>query len=546
MTRWQGRIPLFIGVTGHRNLEPSQRPAVERAVRDFLAELRRQLPATPLVVLSQLAEGADQLVAVAALELGCDSVCVLPLELGLYRGRFASEGARAEFERLLALGDVIVLPEVDRASEDRAAGYAAAGYYIARHTGLLVALWDGVAGETPGSTADVVRYRLATAPGSGGAGLLHLPVARAGCRVGDAEPAFELLPARPGRSAQSAQATLSELVQASDWQQAEQFNAEAVRLVARESVVVPAPFSTLAEPHLAEVALQYATASTLARAAQHQIWRRLVLLHVLTVLAALAFLQDFHPGRERVAVWCYIGLLAAVFAVKKRLQHTAEPKKRLNYRCLAESLRVALYWRIASVHSLAGPHAAALRLVGREDEALRWIGLAVLGIDGWLGAFVPDARLDGCAFAATHWIGQTGKTGDGSQLHYYRAAASRARRLAHLTQRISNVALAGGIATAMALALTPGALFSTAGPVLKTIMGLLPLVSSTATSVVDVSVETELARQYDSIASLLERAAERLGRAANELEQRQVLFEVGTAVLVEQRVWHTILDERVP
>ena len=546
MSRWQGRIPLFIGVTGHRNLEPLQRPAVERAVREFIAELRRQLPATPLVVMSQLAEGADQLVAVAALELGCDSVCVLPLEVGLYRERFTSDGARVEFDRLLALGEVIVLPEVDRAGEDRAAGYAAAGYYMARHTSLLIALWDGTVAETPGSTADVIRYRQAATPGSGGAGIQHLKVVRAGGRVPDPSPAFESLPLRATRSGVGLEANVRDLIGASDWQQTEHYNAAVTRLIARESVVVPPPFSTLAQPHLAEVAFQYATASTLARAAQRRIWRRLVFLHLFTVLAALAFLQAFHPGRERVAVWCYIGLLAVVLAVKKHLQHTAEPKKRLDYRCLAESLRVALYWRIAGVHSVAGPHAAALRLVGRQDEALRWIGLAVLGIDGWLGAFVPDPDFDGCGFAATHWVGRAGATTDGSQLTYYHAAAARARHLARLTQRISNAALAGGIATAAALALTPGALFSTAGPVLKTIMGLLPLVSSTATSVVDVSLETELARQYDSIAALLERAGERLGRAANALEQRQVLFEVGAAVLVEQRVWHTILDERVP
>ena len=54
-------LSLVIGVTGHRDLCPEDREALEARVRAIFVELQNRYPATPLVLLSPLAEGADRL-----------------------------------------------------------------------------------------------------------------------------------------------------------------------------------------------------------------------------------------------------------------------------------------------------------------------------------------------------------------------------------------------------------------------------------------------------------------------------------------------------
>ncbi len=66
----QGPLPLVIGVAGHLGLRPKEREVIEAQVRRIFDELGRKYPATPLVLLSPLDEGAGQLAARVALECG--------------------------------------------------------------------------------------------------------------------------------------------------------------------------------------------------------------------------------------------------------------------------------------------------------------------------------------------------------------------------------------------------------------------------------------------------------------------------------------------
>src|SRR6266540_3945847 len=64
------RLPLVIGVTGHRDLRDQDVARLEREVSAVIARLRhdylRGKGDTPIIVLSALAEGADRRVALAA------------------------------------------------------------------------------------------------------------------------------------------------------------------------------------------------------------------------------------------------------------------------------------------------------------------------------------------------------------------------------------------------------------------------------------------------------------------------------------------------
>ena len=96
------RLPLIIGVTGHRDLRDEDlvqlRQEVDAVIRklqsDYLIPRHgSQKSETPIIVLSALAEGADRLVAKVALEAGAKLIAPLPMPRDEYRRDF-EEGRR--------------------------------------------------------------------------------------------------------------------------------------------------------------------------------------------------------------------------------------------------------------------------------------------------------------------------------------------------------------------------------------------------------------------------------------------------------------------
>ena len=83
-----GRLPIVIAVTGHRQLRPADLAQHREHVRELFALLRRRYPSTPLRIVSALAEGADRLVAEVALEEGHELLVPLPLEPADYERDF--------------------------------------------------------------------------------------------------------------------------------------------------------------------------------------------------------------------------------------------------------------------------------------------------------------------------------------------------------------------------------------------------------------------------------------------------------------------------
>jgi hypothetical protein len=157
--------PYVIAVTGHRDLRPQDVAALREEVRKVLVEIRIRMGSTPLLLLSGLAEGADQLVAEVALELGVPVGAVIPMPLDIYRVQMPEE-AQKKLDELLARAEIRVelplegrTPEQLRTSNDAlAACYEALALFLVRHGQALIALWDGKHSDKPGGTCRVVQY----------------------------------------------------------------------------------------------------------------------------------------------------------------------------------------------------------------------------------------------------------------------------------------------------------------------------------------------------------------------------------------------------
>jgi hypothetical protein len=528
LTRWQGRVPLFVGVAGHRQLEVRERGDIERRLRHFFMDLRARLPATPVIVVSRLAAGADQLAASVALAAGCESACLLPQDVATYRAAMREEGCRATFDRLLASSVVLGPAGGGAVAADPELAYAQAGYYLMRHATLLLALWDGVESRRPGSVGELIRARTLARMEEVDPTLCIMTVGRSDLRMAS-PPAPCAIDAIAGCG----------------WQEAEAFNAAVSAAGGAQLAETPAPFAAIPDERLADVAAVLRAASLRAAAIRAELTHRRLLLQAIAFLAAIAFAAFIKFGDRSWILWVYLALLAGALAVRVAMRQQRLHRRYIDYRCLAEGLRVAIYWHIAGVVGDARGSPAS-RLADVPNAALGWVGLGIAALDGWMGLTAPPADFDGCDFAARHWLGVGADQDLHAQIPYYRAAASRLRRIARRVERVVSFTLITGIASAALLAVLPAGWLGSLAPVLITIMGLMPLVAGTASGAIDVPAEMEVARQYEHTGRLLTQAARRLAAAETQEERRQILFEAGAAVLAEQRVWHAVVRQRSP
>lgn len=138
-----------IGITGHQRLEdPTAWAWVASVIGD---ELTRAAP--PLVGVTSLAVGADQLFVELVLERGGVIHAVIPFadiertfspeDLTVYR-KLASQ----------ATIEILTTPGSD---ED---GYLAAGHRVVDLSDIVLAVWNGKPAKGKGGTADVVAYAI--------------------------------------------------------------------------------------------------------------------------------------------------------------------------------------------------------------------------------------------------------------------------------------------------------------------------------------------------------------------------------------------------
>lgn len=167
-------LPLVIGVTGHRDLREEDREPLEKRVRQVFAELQRDYPHTPLILLSPLAEGADRLVARVALTMKKQIRLIVPLPLPqeLYEKDFQSKASLDEFNKLLQQAERLELSLLPGVKEEmvreqgpaRDRQYALVGAYITMHSQILIALWDGTYTGQVGGTSQIVQFQLEGVP----------------------------------------------------------------------------------------------------------------------------------------------------------------------------------------------------------------------------------------------------------------------------------------------------------------------------------------------------------------------------------------------
>ena len=146
----------------------TQLKAAATAVRTANSAFFAPQPSRFLFV-SPLADGADQIAAELALGLGFELQAVLPFEQDRYRASLPDDGARQQFDSLIAKAScVLELPGDTNRPLD---AYVMAGRATMAHSDLLIAVWDGLPPRGRGGTGEVVALAIAD-----GTPLVHVPV----------------------------------------------------------------------------------------------------------------------------------------------------------------------------------------------------------------------------------------------------------------------------------------------------------------------------------------------------------------------------------
>lgn len=563
----QNVTPIVVGVTGHRDLVDGEVAALERRVAAFFVELQADFPDTPVRVMTALAEGADRLVAKVAIEAGLQVQAVLPMPAEDYMQDFESSASRDEFTALCRQSEVLTLPVTTTAADEwrqkghaRDVCYANAGMYISAHCHILLAIWDGVQSEGVGGTSQVVYFQhYDRLPG------LAESVPRSSLFLTDDESDLVYHISCSRRNAAGSPDRMAPLQ--CHWFTADPdsprvesmpkryvgvfsrmnaFNKDVHRFAARISEHTSSeatPPDTLIYGAAMRVRDAFDVADVLANHFQRRVDMTHVIIYTLAFLTGFAFILYSELNANDSFIYAFIGFLLLGVLIANIATRREWHRKYLDYRVLAEGLRVQFYRAIAGIQGAGHTKFAYDNFLRQRDMDLGWVR-NVMRVAGTLSDSLPvDKESTGLRFAMDHWIGSPNSPG---QLDYYQRKAAQRSTISRTIGFLTLGCLWAGIALAIFLALFLQGIGSGMRDPLIALMGVLPLIAGIAEVYSQKKGDRELTKQYQFMAIVFRNARRRLDEASSDSERREILLGLGDAALSEHAEWILVHRERQP
>ncbi len=567
------RIPLIVGVTGHRCLCEQDLPALRQQVRRVFVELHARYPQTPFVLLSPLAAGADRLVAKLVLELAADKnfqaeiqlVVPLPWPRDVCEALVHRTGEREEFDRLLdqaaqvieiPLADGVNAEEISHNQKSRATQYQEVGRYISRHSQILIALWDGVC-EPAGGTARVIQWQHQ--------GVIA-PFAASNKALDETEcgPVYHITTPRDEPGANRFTVELKNLYpdeRRNDkeneeyyhnmWSWFDRFNADisstsktfTTQVATSKSWVIPEDGQPkLYENHLGLLNL-YASADAAALKYQTRNNRVLCGLFLLVGVAVICFELYTHLLTNTWGLLvAYIGLLMLGGVVYRVAHRQKCHDKFVDYRAIAEALRVQFFWRLAGL-----PHTVSDHYLRTMRSELDWIRQAVRSCQLITHAhsraerqFAKEHQTQSFELIQKHWVQD--------QLNYFVKSAGKKQKTAHRWELA--IKLLYSTATMLAVVML---FVHWKTHHMNHILAVLVFIAAAGTAMLndfsEKSAFAVLARRYEWMRSLFTTANKRLVDfiESNNYDQAAELVQLlGEDALIENADWVIQSRDRQP
>jgi hypothetical protein len=446
-------IPFLVAVTGHRDLRPQDQDLLRREVRAIFSGMRSRMPNTPLILLTGLAEGADQLVAEVALEQDVLLAAAIPMPVAIYKEQMTEE-AQKKLDGLLAVSALqIMIPlegqtrqELRTSEAARAECYEALARFLSRYGQSLIALWDGENSQKRGGTSSIVHYVRSGALDQSAedaelrCGIVYQVVTP---RISGSSPAPAIKTLELGCEPRSTAGTNRKDSSPPDAAQTirfaqvemnfERFNRDAARSanqgsVPRSSLIVDEAVAL--SPFQKRLESLYEQADRISLGANGR--RKFILGAILLTAIVGTLFYGIHGEMFGTHVWLWFSfpffvITALLLHRMARVHHVEETY--LDTRALAEALRVQFFWTIAGINEPVDKYYS----MDRRTE-LDWIRIALKNV--WLlhqDKLTATATSSDLSTVLDNWVKHQAK--------WYRVKAARQSRSVHRREKVSQYGL---------------------------------------------------------------------------------------------------------
>ncbi len=557
-------VPLVIGVTGHRDLMEAEIPGIEVRVRDFFSGLQERYPNLPLRVMSPLAEGADCLVGRVARELGIPLTVPLPMPVELYEQDFSGPEALAEFRDLSAAGECFELPLVPGNTSESIAEhghardlqYGQVGTYLAAHSHILLAVWDGEPSDLMGGTAQVVQFHqydvMRGFTAEDRRARLHFT-------ADESDLVYHIFCSRAGAAQRNPDACKVEWLTSDQvkprtlylpagyveiFRRMEEFAEDLDNhedLIQAESWPL---YQAQDEVHLRDGAQRidrvFRAADCLANRYQKRVQTALLMIYSSAAAAGICFVAYADLEALEVMIYPYLGFLSLSVVLAYLVGRNDWQRRYLEYRALAEGLRVQFYWSVAGVRQVGDTKYTHDTYLLSQDIELGWIRnvMRVTGARADIGGGpVPESALQ---WVMDEWVGDEVS----GQTSYFKRKRAERERTHNMTRKIGRGAFLLAALAATVLAFSPADFTDAGRNGLIAAMGLLPLLAVIRETYAQKRADRELVRQYQFMHGIFSRAYRMLAATDDADQQHHILRSLGSAALEEVSEWLLRLRDR--
>ncbi len=550
-------IPLTFGITGHRDPREEDLELLRSKVRKVFKLLQQRCPNTPLQILSPLADGADRLVAKVALEEKIQLIVPLPMPKSIYEQDFDVQ-SQQEFNQLLKQANqVFTLPlaegntetNIVEQNDNRTQQYALVGAFIARHSHILLALWDGISLDKMAGTAQVVQFKL-TGYMQGLPKEYRPP--KGVLDIADMGPVCQIVTARSNKAEYTVgdiKILLPNHKDSSDLESLlvpalttlDQFNLDVKRhtdnsQTSQKHLLPPKLREALPDlaPGFQNLLGVYGSANELAKYFQTLVKRFSFSVLAMTFLMVVFYGWYSSIDHERslaLGIYAFLFICSSLTVgfVGWRRYHT----KVLDYRTLAEGLRVQIFWHLSGLN-----HSVSDYYLRNQRQELGWIrdGIRALNFYDWLEY---QQTLD---VVHNRWIMY--------EKDWFAKIAKHKGRITNYLNKITTGLFILGVVLMVTMWidhvfgewLWSYSILET-NPfwhnLLILLIALFPATGALLSHYVEKMAFVEEVKQYRRMANLFAIAHEKLKTVSSQSDytSEQVLFEVGAEVLKEDGEW---------
>ena len=395
-------------------LHPRSVDRARREVTAFLDELTKLVPNTPVRVMVGMAEGADLLVARAALDrnLGVDAVLPMPLD------DYAADFSPAALRELRAMLDdprvtcVVLDPPAELGGvipqahgTERNLLYVALSNTLVRKSNVLVTLWNGEFSELPGGTADTVMRYLGAHSGPQPAAsmsfvrddgtpwdeqIVHWVLVQRASDPGDAAVAAPSYLSGAGEGVLRRHVGMPEQLR-HQLRDLDRYNEEFAALQAEPYAkspdtlmpTLPATISARERADLRRIDIEYGKADTLAVFCQSHSNRLFRWFSYMACAMGLLFLLYAKLVASTVFLIGYLLVLLFGLGAFHALKSRRWFSKHLAYRVLAETMRTQFFLRFTAADRQVSA-AELIKLAGIDQfDGFAWITNVLKNVAPW-------------------------------------------------------------------------------------------------------------------------------------------------------------------